>query len=277
VIEHLEVEVSRLAPGALDTVVALVAADGNGLVRQVGQPQQIGLNALVESIELGVEAFDAARHGAHLGDDLVGALTRLLELADSLARLVAPRLERVGLLDEAAATLVAGEEVIDIKIDVARRQPGARAIGVFAQLGEVVHGSEGASGGLVSLLGLSLLAVGLLTIRLLTVGARFGLGPFSFRGLLLVGIVGDVPAGAFETDGGRADQAVDAAPALRTPLARLVGKLLNELEPVSAATTFILIDGHCRTRNTSIWKRKVRRVPSAEYSPKRASAGRSLG
>ncbi len=66
------------------------------------------------------------------------------------------------------------------------------------------------------------------------------------RGFL--GVVGDVPAGAFELDGGSGDHLLDLAAAFGALLNHLVGELLDFFEAVTALLAFVFVKRHeCET------------------------------
>ena len=59
-----------------------------------------------------------------------------------------------------------------------------------------------------------------------------------------LGVVGYVPAGAFELHGGRGDGLLDRAAAFRAFLDGLVGKLLDLFEAMAALLTLIFVKWH---------------------------------
>jgi len=58
------------------------------------------------------------------------------------------------------------------------------------------------------------------------------------------GVIGDIPAGAFELHGWRGDHLFDHAAAIGTLLYHLVGELLDFLEAVAALLALIFVKGH---------------------------------
>ena len=60
----------------------------------------------------------------------------------------------------------------------------------------------------------------------------------------LLGVVGDVPAGSLELDGGRGNHLFNAAAALRTLLQHLVGELLDFLEAVTTLLALVFVKRH---------------------------------
>src|SRR3974390_2021716 len=86
---------------------------------------------------------------------------------------------------------------------------------------------------------------------------RLGLIVFLvFRGVATTGrssrtllrVVGDIPAGALELDGGSGNGLLDLSAAFGALLDHLVGKFLNFFEAVAALLTFVFVKGHeCET------------------------------
>ena len=63
-----------------------------------------------------------------------------------------------------------------------------------------------------------------------------------------VGVVGDVPARAFELESGGGNHLFDPAAALRALLDHPVGKLLDFFEAMAALLAFVFVKGHgCET------------------------------
>src|SRR5262249_5931227 len=65
---------------------------------------------------------------------------------------------------------------------------------------------------------------------------------------VLLGVVGDVPAGALELKGGRRHELVDLAAALGARLDLRIGELLNPLEAVAALLAFVFVERHVASR-----------------------------
>src|SRR6185503_18132351 len=63
-------------------------------------------------------------------------------------------------------------------------------------------------------------------------------------GRVLLRVVVDVEARSLELDSGRRHQLVDLRPALRARVDQGIRKLLDDLEPVPAAVTFVLVKRH---------------------------------
>ena len=67
---------------------------------------------------------------------------------------------------------------------------------------------------------------------------------WKIRATRLLGVVGDVPAGALELDGGRGDHLLDLAATLGALLDHLVGELLDFFEAVTALLAFVFVKWH---------------------------------
>jgi hypothetical protein len=96
---------TRLADGAHDDVLALVAAEGDARVGQIRQAAQQPLQLVLFGTHLCIQRVDALAHALHLGD-LGLACGRLFHLADLAAHRIAQRLERFDLGQQRAPALV---------------------------------------------------------------------------------------------------------------------------------------------------------------------------
>ncbi len=146
---------AHLAPRAHDGV-GLLAADGDGVVHEVGDAEEDVVDLALHLAQPRVDLADALADGAHLGDQMVGALLRALALGHGLRRGVAARLQLVALADQGAALGVdlhhPRHRAVGLRRVPAAGQRGAEGAGVLPDLPEVEHQAASRSSSQVWLL-----------------------------------------------------------------------------------------------------------------------------
>ena len=115
------------------------AADGDGLVGDIGDAGEQFLELFVDGVHLGVERGDLLGDGADflLALRSVGAFA--LEFADLDALLVLARFELFSLGNGRPALLVQGAEPIQINRTATGREAFRNSLEVVPEVGEIVH------------------------------------------------------------------------------------------------------------------------------------------
>ncbi len=136
---RFEIELSWLAPATDFDVVVGAFADGDGLVRDIGNAGQHSTKRVVKGLDLFIESRDAITHRAHLLLLVSGVSALLFQLADFQALGVALRLELLGFGYRAAALGIESAKLVDIQRETARRQSLSDGVQVATELRQVMH------------------------------------------------------------------------------------------------------------------------------------------
>ncbi|GBD19307.1 hypothetical protein HRbin27_01813 [bacterium HR27] len=133
-----KIERARLTPMAHDDVAALVGADRNIRIGQIGNLKQQCLEPLLDRSEFPVELLDTVAELAHGGDSCLSVGARW-HLADPLRFGIALRLELFDLGDQLASPFVELEDLVDRCFGIEFAQGFTHEVRLFANQPQVEH------------------------------------------------------------------------------------------------------------------------------------------